>query len=224
MKISIFLLPFSILCASNYPDFKNYEIDEIEKNFGKTAKNRIVDYSQTMERLKKFPQDEQLLRVNFYLNQLPFKQDIINYKNSDYWGTPKEFLACGYGDCEDYAIIKYFTLLKLGFEKEKLFVTTSDEKFSAQAHMVLSYFKSKNEPPLILDSVSYKVLDLKKRVDLKAKIFISEDGSYKIDDNNNLIKVGDAPKKFKELIEKIRREGYISSKIFFTTDAGFCAL
>ncbi|MDQ1267742.1 MAG: hypothetical protein QG560_385 [Campylobacterota bacterium] len=206
MKISIFLLPFSIIYASNYPDFKNYEIKEIEENFGKIAKNRIVDYSKTLETLKKIPQDEQLLRVNFYLNQLPFKPDIINNNNSDQWGTPKEFLACGYGDCEDYAIIKYFTLLKLGFEKEKLFITTSHEKYSAQAHMVLSYFKSKNEPPLILDSISYKVLDLGKRVDLEAKIFINENGSYKIDGENNLIKVGDAPQKFKELLEKIRKE------------------
>lgn len=207
MKISIFLLPFSILYASNYPDFKNYEIDEIEENFGKIAKNRIVDYSQTLEKLKKFPQDEQLLRVNFYLNQLPFKPDIINNNNSDYWGTPKEFLTCGYGDCEDYAIIKYFTLLKLGFEKEKLFITTSHEKYSNQAHMVLSYFKSKNEPPLILDSISYKVLNLGKRVDLEAKIFINEDGSYKIDGDNNLVKVGDAPEKFKELLKKVKLEG-----------------
>jgi predicted transglutaminase-like cysteine proteinase len=206
LKISIFLLPFSILYASSYPDFKNYEIDDIEENFGKIAKNRIVDYSKTLETLKKFPQDEQLLRVNFYLNQLPFKQDIVNNNNSDQWGTPKEFLTCGYGDCEDYAIIKYFTLLKLGFEKEKLFITTSHEKYSNQAHMVLSYFKSKNEPPLILDSISYKVLGLGKRVDLEAKIFINEEGSYKIDSDNNLVKVGDAPEKFKELLEKIKKE------------------
>lgn len=207
MKISIFLLPFSILYASSYPDFNNYEIDEIEENFGKIAKNRIVDYSQTLEVLKKLPQDEQLLRVNFYLNQLPFKQDIFNNNRSDYWGTPKEFLTCGYGDCEDYAIIKYFTLLKLGFEKEKLFITTSHEKYSNQAHMVLSYFKSKNEPPLILDSISYKVLNLGKRVDLEAKIFINEEGSYKIDGDNNLVKVGDAPEKFKELLKKVKLEG-----------------
>jgi predicted transglutaminase-like cysteine proteinase len=206
LKISILLLQFSILYASSYPNFKNYEIDEIEENFGKTAKNRIVDYSQTLEALKNLPQDEQLLRVNFYLNQLPFKQDIFNHNRTDYWETPKEFLACGYGDCEDYAIIKYFTLLKLGFEKEKLFITTSREKYSAQAHMVLSYFKSKNQPPLILDSISYKVLDLEKRVDLEAKIFINEDGSYKIDADNNLIKVGDAPEKFKELLYKVKME------------------
>jgi hypothetical protein len=72
--------------------------------------------------------------------------------------------------------------------------------------MVLSYFKSKNEPPLILDSISYKVLDLGKRVDLEAKRFINEEGSYRIDGENNLVKVGDAPEKFKELLEKIRRE------------------
>ena len=30
----------------------------------------------------------------------------------DYWATPKSFTSC-HGDCEDYAIAKYFPLLKL---------------------------------------------------------------------------------------------------------------
>lgn len=178
-------------------------MDNIEKGSGFVAKNRVVDYVKTLELLKELPKQEQLLRVNFYLNQLPTKIDIANYNQSDYWSTPKEFLTCGYGDCEDYAIIKYFTLLKLGFEKDKLFITTSYEKYTGQQHMVLSYFESENSPPLILDNLSYKILDLEKRVDLKLQIFINQTGAYKIDANNTLVKVGDAPKKFKELMKKV---------------------
>jgi predicted transglutaminase-like cysteine proteinase len=181
-------------------------LDNIEKSSGYIAKNRIVDYAKTLELLKTLPKQEQLLRVNFYLNQLPTKLDIVNYNQSDYWSTPKEFLTCGYGDCEDYAIIKYFTLLKLGFSKEKLFITTSHEKYTGQQHMVLSYFELENKPPLILDSLSYKILDLEKRVDLKLQIFINQTGAYKIDENNTLVKVGDVPEKFKELMKKVEED------------------
>lgn len=206
VKSFLFLLSFSILGASSYPEFKKDEVDNIEKKSGIIAKNRIIDYSEILASLEALPKEEQLLRVNFYLNQLPFRADIVNYQNNDYWGTPKEFLTTGYGDCEDYAIIKYFTLLKLGFSKEKLFITASREKYTGQLHMVLSYFESDNKPPLILDSLSYKVLDLATRVDLEPSLFINEDGSFQVDDYHNLVKVGDVPQKFKELIQRVKND------------------
>lgn len=185
---------------------ETFQLEKLGKRSDITSKNRVIDYFKTLDALKILPLQERLVRVNFYLNQLRSLPDIVTYKQNDYWGTPKEFLICGYGDCEDFAIIKYFTLLKLGFEKEKLFITTSNEKFTGQPHMVLSYFESKEKPPLILDNLSYKVLDLSKRVDLEPKIFINEEGSYKLDEHNNLTRIGDMPPKFKELLERIALE------------------
>jgi predicted transglutaminase-like cysteine proteinase len=207
LKAFLFLLLPFLLQASSYPDLKIFQLDDLEKHSDTTSKNRVIDYFKTLDSLKEFSMQEQLTRINFYLNQLRALPDIVTYKQDDYWGTPKEFLVCGYGDCEDYAIIKYFTLLKLGFEKKKLFITTSHEKFTGQSHMVLSYFESNDKPPLILDNLSYKILDLSKRVDLEPKIFINEEGSYKLDANNNLTRVGDIPQKFKELLQRIKKEG-----------------
>merc|ERR1711991_1126503 len=42
------------------------------------------------------------------LNELALPTD------KDYWQTPKESLKRGYGDCEDFAIGKYFSLRALG--------------------------------------------------------------------------------------------------------------
>lgn len=192
--------------ASNYPDFTNHELQELTLSSGQIAKNRIIDYKKSIDSIKELPKEKQLQRVNFYLNQLSHLNDMTNNNKSDYWETPKEFLTCGYGDCEDYAIIKYFTLLKLGFSKDKLFITTAYEKYSGQYHMVLSYFEDENKPPLILDNLSYKVLDLKVREDLKADIFINETGTYKIDKYNNLIKVNKPHKKFAELMDRVKKE------------------
>ena len=210
MKILLLLLLiFSFLKASNYLNYPNFTTHELKKftgSSGDIAKNRVLDYSKSIDTFKKLPKQKQLISVNYYLNQLPHKTDILNNKKSDYWETPKEFLICGYGDCEDYAIIKYFTLLKLGFEKDKLFITTAFEQYTGEYHMVLSYFEEKDKPPLVLDNLSYKILDLKIRKDLKADIFINTTGSYKIDKFNKLIRIDEAPAKFLELLERVKKE------------------
>lgn len=127
-------------------------------------------------------------------------------KKSDHWATPKEFLTMGAGDCEDYAIIKYFTLLKLGFEKDKLFITLAYDTYTKRDHMVLSYFAQKNQPPLILDSLSYEVLNLNKRADLKVNAFINTNGVYKLSKTSKLRKTKYISKKFKELLKRVQKE------------------
>ncbi len=115
-------------------------------------------------------------------------------------------MSTGFGDCEDYAIIKYFTLLKLGFEKDKLFITLVYDRYSKRDHMVLSYFIEKGRPPLILDSLSYEVLNLTKRADLRVNAFINTNGVYRLSRNSKLRKTKQTSKKFKELLKRVQRE------------------
>jgi predicted transglutaminase-like cysteine proteinase len=155
---------------------------------------------------KKLTKSKQLILVNFYLNGLLPQYDAIVQKQEDYWATPKEFLITGYGDCEDYVIIKYFTLIKLGFEEKKLFLTTVYDSYDDGYHMVLSYFKDKNKPPLILDNLSFKILSLKKRKYLKADVFINSNGVFKMNKNYKLTKIAKNSLKFNELLAKIKKE------------------
>ncbi len=101
-----------------------------------------------------------------------------------------EFVACGYGDCEDYAIAKYFMLIELGFDEDKLFLSRVEDKFSGRMHMVLSYFPSFSQPPLILDNLSFKVLPMNRRDDVKFDLFFNSSGVYEIDETNRLKKRG----------------------------------
>ena len=56
-----------------------------------------------------------LKAVNDFFNQrLAYMEDIDNWGVQDYWASPLESLGKGAGDCEDYAIGKYFTLTSLG--------------------------------------------------------------------------------------------------------------
>ena len=72
--------------------------------------------------------------------------------------------------------------------------------------MVLSYFKDEGKSPLILDNLSFKILSLDKREDLKEDLFINESGVYKLEKNNTLKKVYNSSSEFDGLMKKIRKE------------------
>ncbi len=203
MKTLFLLLLSSLLLSNTYPCFTEVELETIEQE-SRISKNRIIDYQKNMLVYKNLPKEEQLKRINFYLNGLLPQYDEVIQKLEDNWATPKEFLYIGYGDCEDYAIIKYYSLIKLEFDEKKLFLTIVKEKFRGGKHMVLSYLVTDGEPPLVLDNLSFKILDLKTREDLEAELFINSTGVYKLTQEFKLLKVANKYKKFEELKTKVK--------------------
>jgi len=204
--ILFFLLTFS-LYATNYPSFSQAELKNIEKQIGLNVKKRIENYTCTIDSYKTLSKEKQLIQVNKYINTLLPKDKSYYVDKKNYWTTPKEFLTSGLVDCEDYAIIKYYTLLKLGFKEENLFLTTSYDTITKQSHMVLSYIQDNNHQPLILDNLSNYVLKLNKRKDIRVNMFINSSGVYKLDPEHELIKVAKGVKQFKELRSRIAKEG-----------------
>ena len=205
IKFILFILISSLLLANQYPSFSQNELSSIEQKSGRIAKNRILDYEKNIAIIQKYSKKKQLGKVNFYLNQLlPQYDDVIN-KQEDHWATPKEFLITGYGDCEDYVIIKYFTLINLGFDEKKLYITVVKEGFYGGYHMVLTYFKAENKPPLVLDNLSFRILDLDTRSDLKADVFINSSGVFKLQ-NKRLVKIADYNREYKNLLKAIAKE------------------
>ena len=204
IKIIALLLSPLILLAYEYPHFTKKDFISIENRSGTIAKNRAMDYQQKIQSLKPYNKTKQLNLVNNYLNQLLPQYDAVMQKQEDYWATPKEFLQTGYGDCEDYVIIKYFSLLKLGFDKDRLYLTTVHELYTGGYHMVLSYFEKSMKSPLILDNLSFRVLELSKRSDIKADTFINENGVFKLDKNFKLKKIARASSQYINLMKKIQ--------------------
>jgi predicted transglutaminase-like cysteine proteinase len=93
--------------------------------------------------------EEQLAAVNDFANRNLYIADIENYGESDYWALPQQFLQNG-GDCEDYAIIKYLSLRKLGWSDESLRLVVVQDTQIAQAHAILAV--SKGDDIWILDN------------------------------------------------------------------------
>lgn len=80
---------------------------------------------------------EQLRSVNAYINRARFVHDSANYGIADYWATPRELFARG-GDCEDFAIAKYLSLRRLGWDMEKVRIAVTMEERRRELHAVLA--------------------------------------------------------------------------------------
>ena len=53
---------------------------------------------------------QRLSEVNRIFNQVTKVSDLRKWGRKDYWATPEEFLQTKGGDCEDFAVAKYFAL------------------------------------------------------------------------------------------------------------------
>ncbi|CAK7061346.1 MAG: hypothetical protein DELT_01453 [Desulfovibrio sp.] len=63
---------------------------------------------------------EALRTINGFFNHWLPKDDQRTWNATEYWAVPKEFFAKRGGDCEDYAIAKYFALRYLGFPANRM--------------------------------------------------------------------------------------------------------
>lgn len=107
-----------------------------------------------------------LQAVNDQLNRIPFLSDQAHWGQDDYWATPAEAVASNGGDCEDYAIAKYYMLKELGVPLQRLRITYVKALKINDAHMVLAYYSRPDAEPLVLDNLDGRVRPASERSDL----------------------------------------------------------
>lgn len=126
---------------------------------------------------------ERLRFVNDFFNRrIRFRDDMAVWGQVDYWAAPLESLARGEGDCEDYAIAKYFSLVAAGTPVARLrmvYVRAQLRGSAApQAHMVLAYYGSPDAEPLILDNLVPDVRPASQRPDLAPVFSFNGEGLW----------------------------------------------
>jgi predicted transglutaminase-like cysteine proteinase len=89
--------------------------------------------------------------VNQFFNRWPYKSDAEAFGQREYWASPSDFMSRS-GDCEDYAIAKYFALRQLGFDKQELRIVVLYDRIRNVGHAVLAVYDDSDI--LILDSLS----------------------------------------------------------------------
>jgi predicted transglutaminase-like cysteine proteinase len=141
-------------------------VASLEENYGERAAKRGKAWLNLMHSEVSVSENESLQKVNRFFNMFHFIDDIKLWGVNNYWATPIEFIGANGGDCEDYSIAKYFTLLELGIADEKMRITMVKALNLNQYHMVLAYYDTPGSVPLILDNIDGVIKPANKRIDL----------------------------------------------------------
>ena len=175
------------------------------------AKGRIEAWNQMLRSEAKQPELEQLRTVNSFFNQqLSFQDDTRIWHQIDYWATPLESLIKGAGDCEDYALAKYFSLRNLGVPSEKLRITYVKALTRNQAHMVLTWYASSSAEPLVLDNLIDDIRPASQRRDLLPVYAFNAEGLY-LPGANGGKSSSDSKKlsRWQDVLKKMQAEGFV---------------
>ncbi|WP_353115712.1 transglutaminase-like cysteine peptidase [Nitratidesulfovibrio sp.] len=98
---------------------------------------------------------DKLRNVNSLFNQWPYRLDSEVWGVVDYWAAPVEFLRKS-GDCEDYAITKYFALKQLGVSVSDMRIVILLDSIRRLAHAILVVYTGGDA--YVLDNLSNVVL------------------------------------------------------------------
>lgn len=153
-------------------------LQRLQDMYGLDAIKRLREWSALLDALMQTSVDEKITRVNRYFNALQFVPDEEHWKQVDYWATPLEFIASNGGDCEDFAIAKYFTLQALGVESESMRLAYVKALELNQAHMVLVYYPAPDQEPMVLDNLVNDILPASQRKDLQPVYSFNAEGLW----------------------------------------------
>lgn len=124
----------------------------LSKNF----KCMNEEWQDVIKKLSSSTPEAMMNGINRHLNQAAYVSDWSNWQQQDYWATLSQFFYKD-GDCEDYAIAKYYSLKELGFDENKMRIVVVHDTNLDVAHAVLAvYLKDKI---WILDNQNSQVIN-----------------------------------------------------------------
>lgn len=146
-------------------------LQKAAKKYGKEAHDRLIAWEDLIRQDRSSSELDKLKKANdFFNSRIRFVNDSDVWGVKDYWATPIEFICKSAGDCEDFAIAKYFTLKAMGIPDERLKITYVKALQYNIHHMVLTYYSNPEAEPLVLDNLVDAISPASKRTDL-APIF-----------------------------------------------------
>ena len=156
-------------------------------SLGPRGERSAAELQDVISRSQKLDDAGRLERINAFFNRrVAFVNDLEAWGETDYWASPLETLVKGAGDCEDYAIAKFFTLLAAGTPSAKLRLVyvrammpaAGGQPAGPQAHMVLAYYAEPTAEPMILDNLISEIRPASSRPDLTPVFSFNADGLW----------------------------------------------
>jgi predicted transglutaminase-like cysteine proteinase len=139
---------------------------QFAKRYGDSVKQRLDAWEELMRAHHDSPEKEKLQQVNAFFNQLPWLSDEKHWGLRDYWAMPLEMVGTDGGDCEDYSVDKFITLVHMGIDPKRLRITYVRAVSLKQPHMVIAHYAKPGAQPLILDNLIQQIKPGGQRPDL----------------------------------------------------------
>ena len=211
------LLAVPLLLALTGLVLAELSAERVQQLYGVQALRVYRDWQQLVLQLRRDSNEDNRVRdVHQFFNQkLKYVEDAELWRQADYWATPLESMAKGAGDCEDFALAKYFTLRELGVAPQKLRMIYVRARIGGpaspitQAHMVLAYYAAPTAEPLVLDNLISSIKPASQRGDLQPVFSFNADGIW--------VGAGAVPNssvdrltRWRQLIDKMKAEGFIN--------------
>jgi predicted transglutaminase-like cysteine proteinase len=171
----VFVTPSAVLA------FESPQVTRQAARLGPVAQARVQALLQEIAEMSSRDDETRLRAINTFFNRnVIYREDQEVWGSVDYWATPIETLAKGAGDCEDYAIGKYFSLIAAGIPsvKMRLVYVRAQMGVAIQAHMVLAYYPQPDAEPLILDNLITDIRPASRRPDLAPVFSFSAEGLW----------------------------------------------
>lgn len=181
-------------------------LQSVQARYGQRGADTVSAWLASLDQAQGLPVSQQLRTVNqFWNSNVRGVEDIDLWRQADYWATPLETLGRRAGDCEDYVIGKYFSLLKLGVSPEKLRLIYVRARLGGQtiAHMVLGYYETPASEPLILDSLTSTMVVASRRPDLTPVFSFNAQGIYVAGQERSVESIS----RWQDLLIRMRNEG-----------------
>jgi len=164
LHVSILLVAAETALSFFVPEER---IATLNKAYGKQAVQRLNSLLVMMDEMVSSPEDKIVVTVNRFFNQLEFSSDMKTWQKNDYWASRLEFLGKGQGDCEDFAVAKFLTMMQLGVPEQKIFLTyVKAVGYPEAAHLVVTYYQKPGTVPFVLDNYNKRILPATQRNDL----------------------------------------------------------
>ena len=182
-----------------------------QERYGAGAAESVAAWRKMMAESRDLPVEQKLNAVNTFFNRrILYELDPVVWQQNDYWASPLEFMGRATGDCEDYSISKYMTLLMLGVPNEKLrmiYVRARTAGAKTEAHMVLGYYEDPTGEPVILDNLITSVRPASRRTDLSPVFSFNNQGLWVAGQQSSSADPTARLSKWREVLDRMKQEG-----------------
>ncbi len=204
-----------VLVCSADPSPNTLLQQTMARHYGDDGVAILNAWQRMLDDARALPETEQLKRVNdFFNHHIRYREDIDHWGQSDYWATPLETLGSRAGDCEDFTIAKYVSLLRLGIPEERLRLIYVRAQVGgsytriSQAHMVLGYYESPRALPLVLDNMVTLVQPADERTDLHPVFSFNSQGLWIGNSTQSQADPNARLSRWRDLLARMQAEGF----------------